>query len=123
MQFTVEIPDTEAQRIALAVCSRDGYTPVDIMDAVERTKTHVFRYLAGVVIEQEAAEAAVAAADAVRGNASDPLAQALFAPVVPPGPVGPEPPVEPGTTGATGATGATGSLGSLAAAVRKGRVR
>ena len=114
MQFTLEIPDTEAQRIALAVCSRDGYTPAGLMDAVERTKTHVFRYLAAVVIEQEANAAAVQAADAVRGNADDPLAQALFAPVTPPaptpvGPTGPDGPVGP----ITGPTGSTAFLGAI----------
>lgn len=110
-QFILDIPDSAAQRIAYAVCSRDGYTPLDLADAIERTKNHVFRYLASVVIEQEANAAAVAAADTVRGNASDPLAAALFTPVAPPapepplGPVGPTGPVAPeiGMTGATAA--------------------
>lgn len=83
MQFILEIPDAEATRIATAICAADGYGPPDLMAAVDHTKTHVFRYLARVVIEQEASAAAVAAADAVRGNANDPLAAALFTSVIP----------------------------------------
>lgn len=106
-QFIFEISDQQAQRIALAVCARDGYTPTGIADATERTKQHVFRYLASVVIEQEANAAAVAAADTVRGNAADPLAAALFTPLPPDpepaplGPTGPVGPVDPGITGST----------------------
>ena len=120
-QFIFEIPDAQAQRIALAVCAREGYTPTGIADATERTKQHVFKYLASLVIEQEANAAAVAAADQVRGNASDPLAAALFTPVEPEpeppvGPVGPTGP-DGGVTGPVSPTGATGSM-SLAAAIR-----
>lgn len=99
--FVFEIPDAEAARIATAVCRADGYGPADAADATEHTKQHVFKYLARLTIEQEANAAGSAAADAVRGNASDPLAQALFTPVPDPGPVGPEPGPEPGVTGST----------------------
>ena len=111
-QFVLDIPDSAAQRIAYAVCSRDGYTPADMADAIERTKAHVFKYLAATVIEQEAGAAATAAADAVRGNADDPLAQALFTPVAPQppvGPTGPDGPVGP----ITGPTGSTAFLGAM----------
>lgn len=106
--FTFEIPDAEASRIALAVCAANGYGPASAEDATQYTAGYVFRHLARIVIDQEAGAAASAAADAVRGNASDPLAQALFTPVVPPppadwpeGPTGPTGPVQPGTTGST----------------------
>lgn len=107
-QFIFEIPDAEAARIATAVCRADGFGPADMGAAVEHTKEHVFKYLARVTIEQEANAAAVAAADTVRGNAADPLAAALFTPVLPEppvdwpeGPTGPTGPVQPGTTGST----------------------
>jgi len=114
-QFVLDIPDAQAARIATAVCARDGYTPTGIADATERTKQHVFRYLARIVIEQEAGTAAAAAADAVRGNADDPLAAALFTPVPTPeppvGPEGPDGPVGP-VVGPTGST-------SMAEAIRR----
>jgi len=102
-QFIFEIPDAEAARIATAVCRADGFGPADMTAAIDHTREHVFKYLARITVDQEANAAAVAAGDAVRGNASDPLAAALFTPVLPdpePGPVGPDPgPVAP--TGAT----------------------
>ena len=110
-EFILQIPDEAAGRIAYAVCRADGYGPADFASAVEHTKEHVFRYLARMVIEQEANAAAVAAADEIRGNADDPLAAALFTPVVPqpepviPGPVGPTGPG--GETGPVAPTGAT----------------
>ena len=107
-QFVLDIPDAEAARIATAVCRADGFGPADMAAATEHTKQHVFQYLARIVIEQEANAAAVAAADLVRGNADDPLAAALFVPVLPEppvdwpeGPTGPTGPVEPGITGST----------------------
>ena len=112
-QFIFDIPDAEAARIAAAVCASQGYGATSAADATEFTKTYVFRHLARIVIEQDAAAAAAQAADAVRANADDPLAQALLTPIVPPGPVGPE----PGPASPTGSTAFT----SLAAAIRGGR--
>lgn len=111
--FLFEIPDQQAERIAAAVCASQGYAPTSAADATEYTKTAVFRWLAGMVIELDAAAAAASAADAVRTNPADPLAQALFTPVLPEpeppvgpvgptGPEGPTGPVEPGATGSTG---------------------
>ena len=105
--FLFEIPDNEAARIAGAVCASQGYAPTGAEDATEFTKNYVFRHLAGIVISQDAAAAAASAADAVRTNPADPLAQALFTPI--PGPVGPQGPdgptgplgPEPGFTGST----------------------
>lgn len=77
-QFTFEIPDREAQRIAIAVCTANGYAPVSAADAQEFTKNWVFRTLARIVVEQEAGAAASAARDAVYANPNDPLAQALL---------------------------------------------
>jgi len=113
MEFCVEIPDTEAARIAAAVCARDGYAPPDMAAAVEHTREHVFRYLAGIVIEQEAAQAAAQAADGVRTNPDDPLAQWLY----PPAPPAPEP--EPGPVGPTGPVGGiTGATSMMTAIIR-----
>lgn len=81
-QFILDIPDAAAARIATAVCTTNGYGPRDMADAIEFTKGYVFRHLAGIVIGQEAGAAATAAADAVRANADDPLAAALFTPFV-----------------------------------------
>ena len=105
-QFVLDIPDSAAARIANAVCTSQGYWPTGVQDATEFTKQYVFRHLAGIVIGQEAAVAAAAASDEVRGNADDPLAAALFTPVAPapapePGPIGPVDP-NPGITGSTG---------------------
>lgn len=77
-QFTFEIPDQEAQRIAIAVCTDNGYAPISADDAQEFTKDWVFRMLARIVIEQEARVAASAARDAIYANPNDPLAQALL---------------------------------------------
>lgn len=110
MEFCVTIPDTEAARIAAAVCAQDGYAPPDAQAAVQHTQAHVFRYLARIVVEQEAAQAAAQAADGVRTNPNDPLAQWLYPPAPPTpepgpvGPVGPSGPVGP-VVGETGATG------------------
>lgn len=101
-QFILDIPDAQAARIAAAVCSSQGYGPTNAADATEFTKTYVFRHLAGIVIGQEASAAAAVAADRVRGNANDPLAAALFTPVVP----DPEPGPAPAPVGPTGPTGA-----------------
>lgn len=111
-QFVFEIPDEQAARIATAVCASQGYGPTGVEDATQFTAQYVFRHLAGIVIGQEASAAAAQAADAVRGNASDPLAQALLTPVapVPPvGPTGPDGPVGP----VTGPTGSTAFLGAI----------
>ena len=116
-QFILDIPDSAAARIAQAVCAHDGYGPPDMAAAIDHTKGHVFRYLAALVIGQEAGAAATAAADAVRGNADDPLAAALFTPI--PGPVGPQGP--DGPTGPLGPEpGFTGST-AMTTAIRKGR--
>lgn len=96
--FTFTIPDNEAARIAQAVCQSQGHGPSSPEDAVEFTKEYVFRHLARIVIEQEAALAAQAARDAVWSNPDDPLAMALLVPVVeapelsvdPVGPTGPQ---------------------------------
>jgi len=104
--FTFAIPDSEAARIAAAVCASQGYGPSGPADATQFTAGYVFRHLAGIVIGQEAAQAAAQAADAVRTNATDPLAQALLTPVAPPAP---EP--SPGPQGPTGESGPTGAIG------------
>ena len=105
-QFIFDIPDAEAARIAAAVCASQGYGPAGMADATEFTKAYVFRHLARIVIEQDAADAAAQAADAVRANPDDPLAQWLY----PPTPPAPEPPI-PGPVGPTGPDGPTGPVG------------
>ena len=82
-QFVFEIPDEQAARIATAVCASQGYGPAGIEDATQFTAGYVFKHLARIVIEQEAGAAASAAADQVRSNADDPLAQALLTPIAP----------------------------------------
>jgi hypothetical protein len=99
--FSLFIPDDSVYRITTAVCRSNGYGPLDADDAVEFTRQYVFKHLARVAIEFEAAAAASAAASAVRADPTDPLAVALQTP--------PNPSPDNGD-GATGPAGPTGPI-------------
>lgn len=76
--FTFDIPEDEAQRIAIAVCASYGYDPSSGQTPVEFTKEVVFRWLADTTREFEAKVAADTARNAVLNNPDDPLAGAAL---------------------------------------------
>lgn len=98
--FSLIIPDESVARITTAVSRSNGYGPLDADDAVEFTRQYVFKHLARITIEFEAAAAASAAASAIRADANDPLAVSLQTPA--------SPPSEPNNQGPTGPVGPTG---------------
>lgn len=104
VSVTVEMPASEAGRVATAYCARRGYGPSSMQDAVEYVRTTILSDLYRDTLEYEAGLAASAARDAVMANPNDPLV---------PQPATPEPePVGPtGPTGGTGNTGPTGATG------------
>lgn len=103
ISVTVELPASEAGRIATAYCANHGYGPTSAADAVAFVRQSILDDLYRQTLEYEAGIAASAARDGVWANPNDPLAQALLTPVQP-GPDG-----GGGGQGETGATGATGN--------------
>lgn len=77
-QFTVELPEAEAQRIATAICVTHGYSPELGIDPVEFTRRVVMRWLIEQTLSCESNVAATQARAAVLENPDDPLAQALL---------------------------------------------
>jgi len=78
ISVTVELPASEAGRIATAYCATRGYGPADDADAVRYVRDGILADLCRQTLEYEAALAASAARGSVFGNANDPLAQALL---------------------------------------------
>lgn len=126
ISVTVELPASEAGRIAVAFCASRGYGPNSMDDAVAFVRRTIIDDLYRQTLEYEAGLAAAAARDAVYANPNDPLATPppfVPTPAPDPGP-GPSEPTGPtgdsgptgitvitGPTGGTGATGATGPTG------------
>ncbi len=77
-QFTFEVPDAAAERIAAAVCNRFGYDPETGMTPTEFTAGVVFNWLRDVTISYEADIAADTARSAVLENPDDPLLNIVF---------------------------------------------
>jgi hypothetical protein len=99
ISVTVEMPASEAGRVATAFCARRNYGPSGVEDAVRYVRETILAELYRDTLEFEAGLAASAARDAVMANPDDPLAQR-------PGPEpGPQPPPEDEMPVATGATG------------------
>lgn len=97
VSVTVEMPASEAGRVATAYCAIRGYGPSSMQDAVAYVRTTILSDLYRDTLEYEAVIAASAARDAVFANPDDPLVSAIVTQ-----PIEPDSPVAP--TGPTGAS-------------------
>jgi hypothetical protein len=90
ISVTVEMPASEAGRVATAFCARRGYGPTGVDDAVRYVRETILAELYRQTLEYEAGLAAAAARDSVFANPDDPLVSQPEQPQPQPGPDGPD---------------------------------